>query len=101
MSCDVLEELEGVIRERISSRDPASYTYAIYSKGVHYIARKVGEEAVELAVASLAEGRQRVVEEAADLVYHLLVLLAAQGLSLGDVCAELRRRRAPPSRSSP
>ncbi|KUO88930.1 MAG: phosphoribosyl-ATP diphosphatase [Thermoproteus sp.] len=93
MSCDVLKELESVIRERISSGDPNSYTYTIYAKGVHYIARKVGEEAVELAVASLAEGRNRVVEEAADLIYHLLVLLAAQGLSLDDVCSELRRRR--------
>jgi len=93
MSCDVLKELESVIRERISSGDPNSYTYTIYAKGVHYIARKVGEEAVELAVASLAEGRSRVVEEAADLIYHLLVLLAAQGLSLDDVCSELRRRR--------
>lgn len=100
MSCAVLDELERVIRERINSRDPNSYTYAIYSKGVGYIARKVGEEAVELAVAALAEGRQRVVEESADLLYHLLVLLAAQGLSLEDVCAELRRRRGA-SRSSP
>lgn len=93
MSCDVLAELEGVIRERIKSKDPSSYTYNIYSKGVGYIARKVGEEAVELAVAALAEGRERVVEEAADLLYHVLVLLAAQGLSLEDVCAELKRRR--------
>ncbi|MEZ0247853.1 MAG: phosphoribosyl-ATP diphosphatase [Thermoproteus sp.] len=93
MTCEVLAELEEVIRDRIASRDPNSYTYTIYSKGVHYIARKVGEEAVELAIASLAEGRQRVVEEAADLLYHVAVLLAAQGLSLEDVCAELKRRR--------
>ncbi|MEL9991856.1 MAG: phosphoribosyl-ATP diphosphatase [Thermoproteus sp.] len=93
MTCEILAELEEVIRARIASRDPNSYTYTIYSKGVHYIARKVGEEAIELVVASLAEGRQRVVEEAADLLYHVAVLLAAQGLSLEDVCAELKRRR--------
>lgn len=93
MTCEVLRELDEVIRRRIKSGDPNSYTYTIYSKGVHHIARKVGEEAVELAVASLAEGRGRVVEEAADLIYHVLVLLAAQGLSIDDVCAELERRR--------
>ncbi|MBP1449434.1 MAG: phosphoribosyl-ATP diphosphatase [Thermoproteus sp.] len=93
MTCEILRELDEVIRRRIKSSDPNSYTYTIYSKGVHYIVRKVGEEAVELAVASLAEGRGRVVEEAADLIYHVLVLLAAQGLSLDDVCAELERRR--------
>ncbi len=93
MSCDVLVELERVIRDKIASQDPSSYTYTIYSKGVSYIARKVGEEAVELAVAALAEGKRRTIEEAADLLYHLLVLLAAQGLSLEDVCEELRRRR--------
>jgi len=47
---------------------------------------------VEAAIAAIAEGRQRTVEEAADLIYHLLVLLAAQGLTLNDICAELEKR---------
>ncbi|CCC81437.1 phosphoribosyl-ATP diphosphatase [Thermoproteus tenax] len=93
MSCGVLAELEQVIRRRIAEGDPNSYTYSLYKSGVAHIARKVGEEAIELAVASLAEGKQRVVEEAADLLYHVLVLLASQGLSLEDVCGELKRRR--------
>jgi phosphoribosyl-ATP pyrophosphohydrolase len=62
-------------------------------------ARKVGEEAVELAVAALDEGDERVVEEAADLVYHLYVLLAARGLDAAAVEDELTRRHA--RRASP
>jgi len=56
------------------------------------VARKVAEEAVGAAIAAVAEGRQRTVEEAADLLYHLLVLLAAQNLTLNDICAELEKR---------
>ncbi|AAL63178.1 phosphoribosyl-ATP diphosphatase [Pyrobaculum aerophilum] len=92
MSCQIFEKLEAVIRQRIAEGNPQSYTYRLYSSGVSTIARKVGEEAVEVAVAALAEGRERVVEESADLLYHLLVLLNSLGLSLGDVCKELERR---------
>ncbi|ABL88381.1 phosphoribosyl-ATP pyrophosphatase [Pyrobaculum islandicum DSM 4184] len=92
MSCEILRKLEEVIRRRIEEKNPESYTYRLYSSGIHNVARKVGEEAVEVAVAALAEGKSRIVEEAADLLYHLLVLLNSTGLSLGDVCAELERR---------
>ncbi|MGC9130898.1 MAG: phosphoribosyl-ATP diphosphatase [Pyrobaculum sp.] len=92
MTCQVLERLEGVIRQRIAEGNPQSYTYLLYTSGVPTVARKVGEEAVEVAVAALSEGRERVVAEAADLLYHLLVLLNALGLSLADVCGELERR---------
>lgn len=92
MACDVLDKLENVIRSRIAEANPQSYTYRLVSAGVPHVARKVGEEAVELAVAALAEDNKRVVEESADLLYHMLVLLHAKGLSLAEVCEELRRR---------
>jgi len=92
MSCDVLRKLEEVIRQRIKEANPQSYTYRLYTAGVPHVARKVAEEAVEAAIAAVAEGRQRTVEEVADLLYHLLVLLAAQNLTLNDICAELEKR---------
>jgi len=92
MSCDVLRKLEDLIRQRIREGNPQSYTYRLYTAGVPHVARKVAEEAVEAAIAAVAEGRQRTVEEAADLLYHLLVLLAAQNLTLNDICAELEKR---------
>jgi phosphoribosyl-ATP pyrophosphohydrolase/phosphoribosyl-AMP cyclohydrolase len=73
------------IAERALERPAGSYTVELLEKGVGACARKVGEEAVEVAVAALEESDQRVVEEAADLVYHLYVLLAARGLDVSQV----------------
>jgi phosphoribosyl-ATP pyrophosphatase (EC 3.6.1.31) len=92
MTCDTLHKLEEIIRQRIREGNDQSYTYRLYAAGVPHIARKVAEEAVETAIAAVAEGRQRTVEEAADLLYHLLVLLAAQDLALSDICTELEKR---------
>jgi len=80
------------IAERAKERPAGSYTSELLEAGVATVARKVGEEAVELAVAALDERDERVVEEAADLVYHLYVLLAARGLDVAAVEDELRRR---------
>jgi phosphoribosyl-AMP cyclohydrolase / phosphoribosyl-ATP pyrophosphohydrolase len=80
------------IAARALERPPGSYTTELLEAGLGAVARKVGEEAVELAVAALDEGDERVVEEAADLVYHLYVLLAARGLDVADVEAELAQR---------
>jgi phosphoribosyl-AMP cyclohydrolase / phosphoribosyl-ATP pyrophosphohydrolase len=80
------------IAERAAERPAGSYTTELLDAGVGACARKVGEEAVEVAVAALDESDERVVEEAADLVYHLYVLLAARGLDVADVEAELARR---------
>ncbi|HVC87750.1 MAG TPA: bifunctional phosphoribosyl-AMP cyclohydrolase/phosphoribosyl-ATP diphosphatase HisIE [Gaiellaceae bacterium] len=80
------------IAERAAKRPAGSYTTELLDAGVGAIARKVGEEAVEVAVAALDENDERVVEEAADLVYHLYVLLAARGLDLAAVEDELQRR---------
>ena len=80
------------ISERARERPAGSYTTRLLDDGVGACARKVGEEAVEVSVAALSESEERVVEEAADLVYHLYVLLAARGVDLARVEDELRSR---------
>jgi phosphoribosyl-ATP pyrophosphohydrolase/phosphoribosyl-AMP cyclohydrolase len=85
-------ELWRTIAERAATRPEGSYTAKLLNEGAGAAARKVGEEAVELAVAALDESDERVVEEAADLVYHLYVLLAARGLDVAQLEDELRAR---------
>jgi phosphoribosyl-AMP cyclohydrolase / phosphoribosyl-ATP pyrophosphohydrolase len=85
-------ELWRTIAERAADRPPGSYTAALLDDGVGACARKVGEEAVELTVAALDESDERVISEAADVVYHLYVLLAARGLDVAQVEDELRLR---------
>ncbi len=81
-----------------ATADPAdSYTARLLALGIKRIAQKVGEEGVETALAAVAGDRAELESEAADLVYHLLVLLEASGSSLDQVVAELRRRHAPSS----
>ncbi len=82
------------IASRALERPAGSYTTTLLEAGPAAAARKVGEEAVELAVAALDESDERVVSEAADLVYHLYVLLAARGLDVSQVEDELARRSA-------
>src|SRR5436309_8694460 len=82
------------VAERAQERPAGSYTTELLTAGIGACARKVGEEAVELSIAALDETDERVVEEAADLVYHLYVLLAARGLDIAQVEDELRSRRA-------
>jgi phosphoribosyl-AMP cyclohydrolase / phosphoribosyl-ATP pyrophosphohydrolase len=85
-------ELWRTIAERAAERPSGSYTASLLEAGIGACARKVGEEAVELTVAALDEGDDRVIEEAADLVYHLYVLLAARGVDISRVEDELRLR---------
>ena len=87
-----LPELEAVIRRRLESGVDESYTARLAKAGVKRIAQKVGEEAVELALAAVAGEREETVSEAADLVYHLIVLLNEQGIRLADIEAELQAR---------
>jgi phosphoribosyl-ATP pyrophosphohydrolase/phosphoribosyl-AMP cyclohydrolase len=89
------------ISERALERPAGSYTVELLEAGVGACARKVGEEAVEVAVAALDESDERVVEEAADLVYHLYVLLAARGIDVAAVEDELTRRHARPASPTP
>ena len=86
-------ELWRTIAQRAAERPAGSYTTELLDAGVGACARKVGEEAVELTVAALDESDERVVEEAADLVYHLYVLLAARGLDAAQVEDALAARR--------
>ena len=90
MSVQTLEELYSIILDRLEKRPKGSYTAALAEKGMDHVARKVGEEAVEVVVASLKG--ERLAEEVADLVYHLLVLLAISGIGLEGLIDELKRR---------
>lgn len=89
---DFLTELEAIIRERQAAPRPESYTSSLFAEGLPRIGQKVGEEAVEVVVAALSQSRERQVEEIADLIFHLLVLMAQQGIALDEVRAELARR---------
>jgi phosphoribosyl-ATP pyrophosphohydrolase len=89
---EALDHLWQTIESRKKQRPVGSYTVELLTAGVPRIARKVGEEAVETAVAALSEGDERLISEMADLFYHCLVLLSARDLSLDDLQAELVRR---------
>ena len=88
---DALVRLAATVESRKTADPAASYTATLVADP-RLAARKLGEEAVETVIASLSGDPSEVVAEAADLVYHLLALLAARGISLGDVAAELERR---------
>ena len=87
-----LTRLEAILRERRAADPKQSYVAKLHAKGIAKIAQKVGEEAVETVIAALSEDDAALTGEAADLVFHLLVLLDARGLSFADVLAELERR---------
>lgn len=89
---DTLTRLEQVIAERKSASPDSSYVASLNAKGIEKIAQKLGEEATETVIAALSGGREDVVGEAADLIFHLLVLLQARRVSLDEVMAELDRR---------
>ncbi|MCC7259472.1 MAG: phosphoribosyl-ATP diphosphatase [Alphaproteobacteria bacterium] len=89
---DTLETLYAVIESRKGGDVEASYVAKLLSRGTTHIAQKVGEEALETALAASSEGREKVVYESADLLFHLLVLWADQGIRPADVAAELARR---------
>ena len=87
-----LTSLEATLRERRGTDPKQSYVAKLHAKGIAKIAKKLGEEAVETVIAALAEDDAALTGEAADLVFHLLVLLDARGLRFADVVAELERR---------
>ncbi|MGX7952072.1 phosphoribosyl-ATP diphosphatase [Tsuneonella sp. HG249] len=90
---DTLTRLEQTIAERLAAGAPqSSYVAQLRSRGLPVIARKLGEEAVETITAALAGTREELTAEAADVLFHLLVLLGAKGVPLADVLAELDRR---------
>ncbi|ASR44744.1 bifunctional phosphoribosyl-AMP cyclohydrolase/phosphoribosyl-ATP diphosphatase [Xanthomonas citri pv. mangiferaeindicae] len=81
----VLADLDALVAQRARERPDGSYTTRLFDGGIRRIAQKVGEEGVETALAAVAQGDDDLVGESADLLYHLLVLLRARGLSLRDV----------------
>lgn len=89
---DTLARLEAVIAARRGADPDSSYVARLNARGVRKIAQKLGEEATETIIAALAEDRAALVGEAADLLFHLLVLLGAKDVPLADVLAELDRR---------
>jgi len=89
---DTLARLEATIAARRGADPASSYVASLFAKGRPKIARKLGEEAVETIVAALAEDKAALVGEAADTLFHLMVLLAEAGVPLSDVFAELDRR---------
>ena len=88
----VLDRLAATIKARRTAAADTSYTRQLLDAGVPKCAKKLGEEAVEVVIASLSENDEALKGEAADLVYHLLVLLEARGLAIDDVLATLERR---------
>lgn len=91
-SPDTLARLEATIAQRRSADPGSSYVAKLNAKGLGKIAQKLGEEATETVIAALTEDRQALVGEAADLIFHLVVLLSARDVPLEDVMAELDRR---------
>lgn len=89
-----LGKLEDVIAERIAARPEGSYTAKLLAEGTRRIAQKVGEEGLELALAGVAQSDADIIAEAADLLYHTLLLLSVKDLSLAQVVRELEARHA-------
>ncbi len=89
-----LRDLEVLLASRKGADPATSYTASLYARGTKRIAQKVGEEGVETALAATVHDREELRNEAADLVYHLLVLLQAENLELADVIDILRERHA-------
>tara|TARA_B100002003_G_scaffold192499_1_gene181799 strand:+ start:251 stop:529 length:279 start_codon:yes stop_codon:yes gene_type:complete len=88
-----LYELQNIIEQRRLHPVDSSYTTSLFNAGEDEITKKIGEEAVELILAVKGQGDERIVSETADLLYHLIVLLAQCGLTLESVEKELQRRR--------
>ena len=87
-----LAELEQILASRKGADPATSYTASLYGKGTKRIAQKVGEEGVEVALAAMAKDREELINESADLLYHLTVLLQNEGLGLKDVVQRLHER---------
>ena len=89
---DTLTRLEATIAQRLTASPEESYVAKLHAKGLNTIAQKLGEEATETVIAALAGDEAELVGEAADVIFHLMVLLAEKGVPLGAVLAELDRR---------
>ena len=93
MDLEVLREVFEVIEDRRDNPKPDSYVSGLISKGLEKILKKIGEETTELTVAATGSGKDSLVHEAADLIFHVMILLAYKRVPLAAVLNELRRRR--------
>ena len=93
MSSFTINDLEARIAERALASSETSYTRKLLDKGVAHCAKKLGEEAVETALAAVTEDREHLIAESADLIYHLLVVLQARGITLAEVEEVLAARQ--------
>src|SRR3954471_13250843 len=94
MSKFTLQDLEARVRERAQASAESSYTRKLLDKGVEHCAKKFGEEAVETIIAAVGTDRAHLINESADVLFHLLVLLKARGVTIQDVEAALAQRTA-------
>lgn len=91
-SKDILQTLGEIIRQRFDDRSGTSYTSGLFDKGINKVAQKVGEEAIELVIEAKDDNKELFLNEAADLLFHYMVLLQAKGFSLKDVKQILAQR---------
>lgn len=91
---NVLEQLYDIILSRKENPTEGSYTSYLFEKGLDKVLKKVGEETSEVIIASKNNSRDEMVLEISDLVYHLLVLMAMQGVKIQDIACELEKRQA-------
>jgi phosphoribosyl-ATP pyrophosphohydrolase len=89
-----LTDLEHIVAERAKASPDESYTAKLIARGIEVSAKKLGEEAVEAVIAAVMNNREHLIADSADVLYHLLVVLKAANIPLGDVMAELNRRTA-------
>lgn len=89
-----LSDLEAIVADRLKNGDATSYTRKLADKGIAKAAQKLGEEAVETVIAAVAGDAEELTYECADLLYHLVVVLALKGVPLDEVLTELKRRTA-------
>lgn len=92
MSAFTLHDLEKRVHERAKASADVSYTRQLLDKGINHCVKKLAEESVETVIAAVNEDRERLVSETADLIYHLLVVLEARGVTLAEVEAALEAR---------
>ncbi|MBQ2340014.1 MAG: phosphoribosyl-ATP diphosphatase, partial [Bacteroidaceae bacterium] len=90
-----LTELQRFIEKRHEEMPEGSYTTSLFKDGCHRMAQKVGEEALEAVIEAVADNNERLVYEASDMLYHLIVLLTSKGLSIEDLARELQERHDP------
>ena len=88
----ILDDIYKVILERKSRPSPDSYVSSLIDKGKDAVLKKVGEESIEVIMASKSEGREEIIHEMADLWFHCLVLMAEEGISHSDIFEELQKR---------